>query len=61
MPETIDTGDQHIHVYDEKTKKCRWCEKPEHQINGAWPVGTWFQRRRPIALANCYDLKKETE
>ena len=47
---TINTENQHVHDYDPHTKKCRWCERPIYQLNGAWPVGTWFQRRRMLVL-----------
>lgn len=59
--EAIDTQDQHIHEYNPRTKKCYWCERPQHQLDGAWPVGTWFQRRRPIALANSHGLNERND
>ena len=36
---------------------CSQCSAP--RLNGRWPEKTWFQKRRPIALAN--NLKKEGE
>lgn len=62
MPDiTIDTQDQHIHQYDPRTHKCYWCDRPQNQLNGAWPVGTWFQGRRPIAFAKCHGLEDESK
>ena len=34
---------------------CSSCSAP--RLQGKWPTQTWFQQRRPIALAN--NIKKE--
>jgi hypothetical protein len=55
-PQPLNWQCSHCHLLNPpELTKCYSCSAP--RLQGRWPEGTWFQKRRPVALANT--IKKE--